>query len=153
MEHIYNSPIGDLRIVYNNEYIVGLYFNVTTPLSENNTENDVLKACISQLDEYFEGKRKTFDLPLHFERGTDFQKTVWQALTNIPYGKTISYGELAKNIGNDKASRAVGGANNKNPISIIVPCHRVIGASGKMVGYGGELWRKEWLLRHEGSFP
>ena len=102
-----------------------------------------------QLDQYFMQERVSFDLPLS-PQGTAFQRRVWQELTTIPFGKAISYGELAQRIGNPQGSRAVGLANGKNPISIIVPCHRVIGASGKLTGYGGGLDRKEWLLRHEG---
>lgn len=101
-------------------------------------ETPIIKQAAKQLDEYFNQKRKSFDLPLKIE-GTDFQKKVWKALQKIPYGKTSSYGELAKTIGSPKASRAVGMANNKNPISIIIPCHRVIGADGTLVGYAGGL--------------
>lgn len=102
----------------------------------------------SQLDEYFAGRRKQFDLQLA-PMGTDFQEKVWQELVKIPYGRTITYGELAKRIGNPKASRAVGLANGKNPISIIVPCHRVIGANGSLTGFGGGLEAKQYLLEHE----
>ena len=108
----------------------------------------LLKKCCKQLDEYFSGKRKTFDVPLD-AKGTKFQKQVWRELQKIPFGKTLSYGDIAKKIKNPKASRAVGGANNKNPIAIVVPCHRVIGANGKLVGYAGGLHRKAWLLKHE----
>lgn len=103
-----------------------------------------------QLDEYFKGERKAFDLPLVFTRGTDFQKKVWKALLEIPYGTTKNYKELAEMAGCPKGARAVGGANNKNPISIIVPCHRVIGADGSLVGYGGGLEIKKELLKLEG---
>jgi methylated-DNA-[protein]-cysteine S-methyltransferase len=109
----------------------------------------ILEQAREQLEQYFDGQRVSFDLPLAPE-GTAFQRRVWQELTTIPFGKAISYGELARRIGNPPASRAVGLANGKNPISIIVPCHRVIGASGKLTGYGGGLDRKEWLLKHEG---
>jgi methylated-DNA-[protein]-cysteine S-methyltransferase len=101
-----------------------------------------------QLAAYFAGELTEFDLPLKLI-GTEFQKTVWQELQNIPYGVTISYGELAQRVGNPNSSRAVGAANGRNPISIIVPCHRVIGANGKLTGYGGGMDRKEWLLAHE----
>ncbi|MDR1680771.1 MAG: methylated-DNA--[protein]-cysteine S-methyltransferase [Prevotellaceae bacterium] len=110
--------------------------------------NPILQACIRQLDEYFAGRRRSFDLPLA-PSGTAFQRGVWQALAAIPYGQTISYLELARRIGNSKAVRAVGRANGQNKIVIIVPCHRVIGAHGTLVGYTGGLWRKEWLLKHE----
>ena len=101
-----------------------------------------------QLDAYFAGELQTFDLPLHMA-GTPFQKQVWQGLLTIPYGTTISYAELARRIGRPGASRAVGAANGRNPIGIIVPCHRVIGANGTLTGYGGGLDRKEWLIAHE----
>lgn len=109
-----------------------------------------LQGCWQQLDEYFCGKRKSFSLPLLLE-GTDFQRQVWNRLTEIPYGKTISYQAVAEGINNPKAVRAVGQANNRNPIAILVPCHRVIGKNGGLTGYGGGLWRKEWLLAHEGN--
>jgi methylated-DNA-[protein]-cysteine S-methyltransferase len=102
-----------------------------------------------QLEEYFAGARRDFDLPMRFA-GTDFQRLVWKHLTDIRYGETLSYGELARRIGNPNASRAVGLANGRNPIPILVPCHRVIGADGSLTGYGGGLERKRWLLAHEG---
>jgi methylated-DNA-[protein]-cysteine S-methyltransferase len=110
-----------------------------------------LKECKEQLREYFEGKRKQFTVQLDLE-GSSFQLKVWNELLKIPYGTTISYHELAKRTGDVKALRAVGGANGTNPVSILVPCHRVIGMDGKLVGYGGGLWRKKWLLEHENAF-
>jgi methylated-DNA-[protein]-cysteine S-methyltransferase len=107
-----------------------------------------LKECKEQLREYFKGKRKKFDLPLDLQ-GTPFQLKVWNEILKIPYGKTITYLELAKRVGDVKALRAVGGANASNPASILVPCHRVLGMDGKLVGYAGGLWRKKWLLEHE----
>jgi methylated-DNA-[protein]-cysteine S-methyltransferase len=107
-----------------------------------------LTDSVRQLDEYFSGKRKTFELTFD-PIGTDFQKRVWKELLKIDYGTTISYLELAIRLGDEKAVRAVGGANGKNPIAIMIPCHRVIGASGKLVGYGGGMERKGWLLKHE----
>ena len=112
------------------------------------TTNKVLQDCADQLDEYFQGVRFAFDLPLT-PAGTSFQQRVWSALAAIPYGEVISYIELSRRIGDAKAVRAVGSANGKNPIAILIPCHRVIGANGKLTGYAGELWRKEWLLKHE----
>jgi methylated-DNA-[protein]-cysteine S-methyltransferase len=112
----------------------------TSPISD-----DVLRAAVAQLGEYFDGRRKTFDLPLEL-RGPDFHKRVWTALCDIPYGRTISYGQLAKTVGDPDAARPVGSANGANPIAIIVPCHRVIGADGSLVGYGGGLKRKQTLL-------
>ncbi|MBM7866491.1 methylated-DNA--[protein]-cysteine S-methyltransferase [Heliobacterium gestii] len=104
--------------------------------------------CLRQLDEYFQGARQTFSLTMA-PRGTAFQQRVWQALAAIPFGETRSYRQIAETIGNPRAVRAVGGANHNNPLSIIVPCHRVIGSDGSLTGYGGGLWRKEWLLNHE----
>ena len=115
-------------------------------------ETALLQEAKKQLEEYFDGKRRDFDLPISLH-GTDFQKKVWNVLRNIPYGETLSYGEVALRIGNPKASRAVGGANNKNPVMIIVPCHRVIGADGSLTGFGGGLPAKEYLLALEkGNF-
>ena len=111
-------------------------------------ETPLVKEACRQLSEYLKGERNTFDLPLN-PKGTDFQKCVWRALCDIPYGETRTYKQIAEAIGNPKAVRAVGMANNRNPITIIVPCHRVIGANGKLVGYGGGLEMKEFLLRLE----
>ena len=111
-------------------------------------EHPILDRLREQLSGYFEGKRRVFDLPLH-PKGTPFQERVWKALLQIPYGEVRSYIDLARAVGNPKAVRAVGGANGSNPISIIIPCHRVIGADGSIVGYGGGLERKGWLLAHE----
>ncbi len=107
-----------------------------------------LNACIKQLDEYFNCNRKNFSLKLYLV-GTEFQKRVWNELLKIPFGKTVTYKDIAIGIRNHKAVRAVGNANNKNNISIIIPCHRVIGSDGKLVGYGGGLWRKKWLIDFE----
>ncbi|UOY08709.1 methylated-DNA--[protein]-cysteine S-methyltransferase [Muricauda sp. SCSIO 64092] len=109
---------------------------------------EVLEDAVHQLKEYFEGIRKTFDLTLN-PQGTDFQKRVWEALLTIPFGKTVSYLELSKRLGDVKAIRAVAAANGKNPLWIVVPCHRVIGSNGDLVGYAGGLHRKKWLLEHE----
>jgi methylated-DNA-[protein]-cysteine S-methyltransferase len=113
-------------------------------------ETDTIKEAHQQLTEYLKGERKTFDLPLNL-KGTDFQKQVWMALCDIPYGETRSYKQIAESIGNPKAVRAVGMANNRNPLLIVVPCHRVIGANGKLVGYGAGIEKKEFLLRLEKS--
>jgi methylated-DNA-[protein]-cysteine S-methyltransferase len=114
------------------------------------TTQSLLDRVEAQLDEYFAGKRTTFDLPLE-PRGTDFQLSVWELLRKIPYGVTTSYGELARRLGEPKASRAVGAANGANPIPIIVPCHRVVGSKGELTGFGGGIERKRWLLEHEGA--
>jgi len=112
-----------------------------------------VKECFKQLSEYFKGQRQEFFLNLE-PMGTDFQKSVWRQLAKIPYGKTTSYGKIADVIGNPSAGRAVGSANGKNPIAIIIPCHRVIGSDGSLTGYGGGLWRKEWLIGFEkGGVP
>ena len=108
-------------------------------------EGELMKQCADQLREYFDGKRKGFDVALA-PKGTDFQQKVWRALQNVPYGETRTYGEIAAEIGNPKASRAVGMANNRNPIMILIPCHRIIGTNGKLVGYAGGLARKQALL-------
>jgi methylated-DNA-[protein]-cysteine S-methyltransferase len=113
-------------------------------------ETDTIKEAHQQLTEYLKGERKTFDLPLNL-KGTDFQQQVWKALCDIPYGETRSYKQIAESIGNPKAVRAVGMANNRNPLLIVVPCHRVIGANGKLVGYGAGIEKKEFLLRLEKS--
>lgn len=142
----YESPIGLLKIKAEEGYITEISF-----ASKRNEENpsDEIRECIKELKEYFDGKRKSFDVKIKYAIGTDFQKKVWDALRKIEYGKTASYKDIAKLIGNEKASRAVGSANNKNPILIIVPCHRIIGANGKLVGYAGGLDKKEKLLNHE----
>jgi len=146
----YNTRIGKIGIEENGTAITKIYFinnDVQEEIIEKN-ETVLLKEAIRELNEYLDGKRTSFDLQLE-PQGTEFQKRVWQALKEIPFGETRSYGEIAKLIGNEKASRAVGMANNKNPIPIIVPCHRVIGANGKLVGYAGGLDIKEKLLNLE----
>jgi len=107
-----------------------------------------LKEAVSQIDEYFSGKRTTFTFPIN-PAGTDFQKAVWQELLKIPFGKTLSYMDITKKLGDVKAIRAVASANGKNPLWIVVPCHRVVGSDGSLTGYAGGLWRKKWLLEHE----
>jgi methylated-DNA-[protein]-cysteine S-methyltransferase len=143
----YRSPIGLIEILGTEEGLTALNFVRRRRRKESRVE-PCLKGAIAQVDEYFHGKRKQFSLPLCLE-GTDFQKEAWQQLIRIAYGKTATYGEVAAAIGRSEAARAVGQANHRNPISIIVPCHRVIGSGGRLVGYGGGLWRKEWLLSHE----
>ncbi len=146
----YKSEIGYLEITASENGIKSLYFSDVEP--ESTIESNVhIDKCLEQLDDYFKGKRKKFILQLDWE-GTQFQKKVWESLLSIPYGKPISYMDVALDIGDAKAIRAVGMANNRNPISIIVPCHRVIGSDGKLTGYGGGLWRKDWLLNHETEF-
>jgi methylated-DNA-[protein]-cysteine S-methyltransferase len=143
----YSSPIGLIEITGNEDGIASLYF-VDEKTHSSLKVHLSLKECILQLEEYFKGLRKEFGLKLN-PKGTDFQKRVWEKLSTLPYGRTVSYLDISRMLGDANATRAVGNANGSNPISIIVPCHRVIGVSGKLVGYGGGLWRKEWLLNHE----
>ncbi|MFB0508707.1 MAG: methylated-DNA--[protein]-cysteine S-methyltransferase [Thermodesulfobacteriota bacterium] len=144
----YLSPLGPLRILGLASAVLEVKFCKTEIASIDDSGPEMLLVCRSQLDEYFTGKRKIFDLKLEL-RGTAFQKRVWRQLLRIPYGETRSYKDIATAVGNSQAVRAVGMANGRNPISIIIPCHRVIGIKGDLVGYGGELWRKQWLLDHE----
>jgi len=146
-EVFYNSPIGTIQIIGNEEGIVSVLFIEESIADSSNTPIN-LKDCVLQLDEYFKGKRINFDVKLQLI-GTNFQKSVWQELQNIPFGKTTSYLEQSKKMNNVLAIRAIASANGKNPISILIPCHRVIGSDGSMTGYAGGLWRKKWLLEHE----
>ena len=143
----YETPVGKLCIGEEDGVIVRTTWS-KIPTEYILKETKLILQCKMQLDEYFRGERKTFDLPLA-PKGTDFQKKVWNALQEIPYGETRTYGEIAAAVGNPKAARAVGMANNKNPIGIIIPCHRVVGADGKLVGYAGGMDKKEWLLQIE----
>jgi methylated-DNA-[protein]-cysteine S-methyltransferase len=147
---IYDSKVGILEIEGTEEAITRVNFSDKRNIRGDKNLPPVIQECRKQLDEYFKGKRKTFSLALQLE-GTDFQKKVWSELRKIPFGKTASYKDIATAIGKEKAIRAVGGANGKNNIVIIIPCHRVIGADGDLVGFGGGLWRKVWLLNHEKS--
>lgn len=143
------SPIGPLLLTSDGTSVTRLYMNESyVDPSWSSAPCAVLEEAVRQLKAYFSGDRRDFDLPLD-GAGTGFQKTVWRELALIPYGVTISYGELARRIGQPSASRAVGLANGRNPISIVVPCHRVIGANGTLTGYGGGLDNKRWLLEHE----
>jgi methylated-DNA-[protein]-cysteine S-methyltransferase len=149
------SPIGRLLLTSDGTALTGLYMEPSRKAqSTEGWAQDAavapLAATLRQLSEYFAGTRRDFDLPLRLD-GTPFQARVWRELVEIPYGETWSYGQLAKRIGSPSASRAVGLANGRNPISILVPCHRVIGADGSLTGYGGGLERKRWLLAHEGA--
>lgn len=153
---IIDSLVGKLKLVASDKGLVAILWENNNPrrvrlgkLAEDE-KHPILLETESQLGEYFRGKRKSFSLPLDM-RGTRFQKNVWEALLAIPFGETRSYGQLAKQLGNPKATRAVGAANGRNPISIIVPCHRVIGSSGKLTGFAGGLDRKARLLDLEGN--
>lgn len=141
-----NSPLGITKIVGDENGVA-----IISVLAEGEISKTIpkeLKIAVTQLQEYFDGKRKDFDFKLN-PKGTDFQKKVWQELLNIPFGKTMSYMDLSKKLGDVKAIRAVASANGKNPLWIVVPCHRVIGTDGSLTGYAGGLWRKKWLLEHE----
>lgn len=144
----YDSPIGMLEIKEVDGAIVAIDF-IDKDLLEKETLSDEIEKCKNELKEYFNGDRRDFTVKIDFLKGTDFQRSVWKSLRNIEYGKTVSYKDIAENIGNSKAVRAVGGANNKNPIMIIVPCHRVIGKNGKLTGYAGGLEAKEYLINLE----
>lgn len=147
-----DSPAGQLTLVARDGVLCGLYLEQHRHAPDRTTFGDrdagPFAEVTRQLTEYFDGSRTEFDVPLALD-GTPFQRTVWEALTTIPYGETVTYGELARRIGRPTASRAVGLANGRNPISIIVPCHRVIGGNGDLTGYGGGLDRKRHLLAHE----
>lgn len=147
---VITSPLGHIVIYAQGQYITLVEFMDSTRqlIGKKNSNNRYILLCKKQLNEYFDGKRKEFNLPLKFD-GTELQKKTWSYLQKIPYGETVSYQEQAHQIGNSKAVRAVANANGRNYISIIIPCHRVIGKDGTLTGYGGGLWRKEWLLRHE----
>lgn len=147
-----DTSIGKITVEEINGYISGIYFGDFSEISDEiymkkNTET--IENVFLQLEEYFEGKRQEFDIKI-LMRGTEFQKKVWNALMEIPYGKAVSYKYIAEKIGNPNASRAVGNANNKNRIMILIPCHRVIGKDGKLVGYAGGLDKKKKLLKIEG---
>ncbi|MCG8606503.1 methylated-DNA--[protein]-cysteine S-methyltransferase [bacterium] len=143
----YQSAIGVLRIVGSEEGLREIEFMDDESLASSKVP-DCLAECVQQLDEYFQGKRTEFSLKLKPE-GTPFQQAVWDALLKIPYGQTTTYLEIAMALNNRKALRAVGAANGQNRIPIIIPCHRVIGSNGALIGFGGGIWRKEFLLKHE----
>ena len=144
----YLSSIGPMEIAATKKKIVSVSF-----VSEENAETmdiyPIIQQCINKIDEYFKGKRQRFALPLDLSGGTKFQQEVWKILLTIPFGKSMTYGEIAKTVGKRGAARAVGGACHQNPFVVIVPCHRVIGSTGALTGFGAGLWRKKWLLSHE----
>lgn len=143
----YQSPIGIIRISGTESYLTEMIFEDEKPTSSEDQTGlpDLMIHAVEQLIEYFQGARRKFDLPIN-QNGTDFQQSVWHELLNIPYGKTISYLELARRLGDTKVIRAAASANGKNNMCIVVPCHRVIGSNSDLVGYTGGLWRKKWLL-------
>ncbi|MGA4720990.1 methylated-DNA--[protein]-cysteine S-methyltransferase [Fictibacillus nanhaiensis] len=143
------SPIGVIEILGTENVVQSILFLEKEDALENQGEiPSVLLACRDQLTEYFQGVRQTFTFPFQYS-GTPFQHTVWNSLVGIPFAETASYRDIAITLQKEKAVRAVGNANGKNKLSIVVPCHRIIGSSGSLTGYAGGLWRKEWLLRHE----
>lgn len=146
--NLYQTELGILTIGSDGERITQVLFGDQREAFQEKLEIKLIAQTIQQLNEYFAGKRMFFDIPYYAE-GTEFQKKVWNELCRIPYGQTRSYGEIARNIQNPGASRAVGMANNKNPIAIIIPCHRVIGSNGSLTGYGGGMEKKEILLAKE----
>ncbi|MDP5276524.1 methylated-DNA--[protein]-cysteine S-methyltransferase [Chengkuizengella axinellae] len=146
----YDSPVGLLKCKSDEQKLKEVQFVEEKKEPQSSQIPLILKETSKQLDEYFKGTRKQFHLNLHLQ-GTEFQEKVWNELTNIPFGELASYKKVGEKIGNEKAMRAVGNANNKNKIVIIIPCHRVVGSNGKLVGYGGGMWRKEWLLQHENT--
>ena len=142
-----NTPLGEMEIQATEAGVAQVIFCGQEKKAANPSE--ITRRCCQQLSEYFAGQRQAFELPLD-PKGTDFQKSVWGCLQDIPFGQSLSYGEIADRLNNPKAVRAVGGANGRNPLTIIVPCHRVIGANGTLTGYAGGVERKLWLLKHEG---
>jgi methylated-DNA-[protein]-cysteine S-methyltransferase len=144
---LYKSPIGSLEVAGTEEGILSIEFSEGSAVPPG-PPAPCLKECLRQLAEYFEGRRRAFSLRLDL-RGTPFQKRVWDELLKVPFGRTVAYRDIAEALGNPRATRAVGGANHRNPVSIVVPCHRVVGADGSLTGYGGGLRRKAWLLAHE----
>ena len=145
----YNSPIGAILLEAEDDELTVVSFRDDVSIDNTGTTTSpALQTTIQQLNEYFAGTRKKFDMPLH-PQGTAFQQKVWDQLMNIPYAETVTYLHMAKRLGNVKSNRAAASANGKNPIGIIIPCHRVVGADGKLTGYAGGLHRKQWLLEHE----
>lgn len=142
-----DSPIGRLRISTDDKSVISVSFSESEDIASLKIP-EVMNQSLLQLEEYFVGKRHTFDLPLA-PAGSEFQQKVWKLVVEVPFGKTASYLDIARASGSEKNTRAVGLANGRNPIPIIIPCHRVIGSNGKLTGYAGGLERKRWLLRHE----
>ena len=145
---VMDSPLGKVWIVAAGEFISRIQFLQAGDFVPESRPSHLTNRAVKQLQEYFSEKRFVFDLPMS-QHGSEFQKRVWCELTRIPFGETISYLDLSRRLGNEKAIRAAAFANGKNDLVILVPCHRVIGSDGKLVGYAGGLWRKKWLLNHE----
>jgi len=153
----YHSPLGIIAINITDQcvaellYTEGLEHDGALGVAPEGPDEKILAECVAQLDQYFSGTRKIFDLPFR-QSGTPFQQKVWHELSAIPYGKTISYRQLALRLGDAKSIRAAASANGRNKLNILIPCHRVIGSDGSLTGYGGGLHRKRWLLDHENHF-
>lgn len=141
------SPLGHIRITANHERVIEITF-IGEAEAEQPASTELLLTAAAQLQDYFKGCRTEFTFPFG-QHGTAFQQRVWATLLDIPFGKTISYKSMAMRLGNEKCIRAAGTANGKNRLAIVVPCHRVVGTNGALVGYAGEIWRKQWLLNHE----
>lgn len=150
MNYYYKSPIGWLEIAADDDFLYAIHFLEEEPESNNSPSNSIIDQTVAELSEYFEGKRNRFSIPLKLE-GSDFQQSVWKQLQEIPCGQTTTYGKLAEQLGDSNKVRAVGKANGQNPIPIIIPCHRVIGADNSLVGYAGGITKKQQLLKHEGA--
>ena len=148
----YSSPLGLVRITGNEKGIQDIHLGDAENTGQTATVHPSLQTCLTQLEEYFNNARTTFDVLLN-PQGTAFQQRVWKELQQIPYGKTRSYLDMSRLLGDEKVIRAAAAANGQNPIAILIPCHRVIGSNGSLTGYAGGLWRKEWLLKHEGALP
>jgi len=148
----FQCPLGIVEIEANKKALTSVkIFSADSLINHDGVkENAIIKKAKNQLNEYFAHKRKTFDLLLDFN-GSEFQQKVWHELAKIPFGKTMTYGQIAQKIGSKELTRAVGNANGKNPFWIIIPCHRVVGSHGELTGYAGGLWRKQWLLEHESN--
>lgn len=150
-EHIYSSPIGRIKIVADKDCIQSITFIETTEMVsdlEGKDSPEVILQCMDELMDYFNGNRTQFTVPIH-QSGTEFQQKVWKELYELPFAKTMSYGELANKLGDPKVIRAAASANGKNKIAIIIPCHRIIGSNSNLTGYAWGLARKKWLLQHE----
>lgn len=159
--HTLDSPLGPLLLAATPRGLCGVWFEAQRHLPtaarqaswQPNPDNPLLQDTATQIAAYFAGRLRQFDLPLDLSTGTAFQQAVWQALSHIPLGQTLNYGAIAQHLNKPSAARAVGAAVGRNPISIVVPCHRVLGAAGQMTGFAGGLWRKEALLSLEGHLP
>ena len=147
METVFNSPLGNIKITSDNSSVTAIEFTALPETTE--IPNPILTLAKTELQEYFANEREQFTFPIQMN-GTEFQQKVWSELQKIPFGKTVSYLQMAVNLGDVKNIRAAASANGKNPIAIVVPCHRVIGSNGDLVGYAGGLDKKKWLLQHEG---